>query len=481
MVPTAGMMGIASQLQAWRGLDLFGATEVLTWWRGKVPAFAFRGPDLRIEQRLFRSDGMMLNRHHALDQSMQRALGLDARVERSQWGVGITGGAGQTLSDPDAHYSEVADAIAGIAAEQLGVEAVHVTVMPSGGAPWNRGEASTPFYNARTERMLEGRAPKGLVEVEIDNEKHVGVDPCFYAPKVTAASGAIVGRFASSFTALRGRKYRPAMDLIATHCLSLDRASIMNAAPAMRACGGMLFPSLAVGEIPATPFGPLCLVLRFSVVLEGLKPYRKGRGAWPIVVYKSDAWTGGVSSFRQGGAIVLFEQLTGAWEPSPYRNDHGVTSAHPWTLGPSISESGFMATEVDLVSNTAQLASSMFARAKLWDREITPERMAALSDQPKDRYPYLEAKSAAVVALESAPLALCPVSYADAARSFLATAGWSGELVTVATPPEWGRALQGEWDDNKAIVQWHYAWLLRDVILAQATARGLVQELLEAR
>jgi len=267
------------------------------------------------------------------------------------------------------------------------------------------------------------------------------------------------------------------MDLIATHCLSLDRAEIMGAAKAIRACGGLLFPSIAVGEIPATPFGPLCLVLRFGIVLEGLSPYKKRRGAWPIVVYKSDAWTGGVSSFIKGGAIVLFEQLTGAWEASPYLNDHGVVSAHEWVLGPPISETGYMGEMVPLIKNTLALADAIGMRAKLWKRDITPERMQALGDRPKDRYPYLEAKSAAVVSLDSAPVALCPAFLARDAEAFLSTAGWRGDLLQVPTPPEWGEVLAGRHIEMRDEINYQYGWMLHDLIVAWATSKGLVAEI----
>lgn len=101
--PADAMKNAANRLlRQWNGARDMGATDVLHWELADgTPAFAFRGPALRIESNSLGQDKYPVNnRGHHADVTLQKALGLDTKLAYQGYHpIGIDGGAGQTMSE----------------------------------------------------------------------------------------------------------------------------------------------------------------------------------------------------------------------------------------------------------------------------------------------------------------------------------------------------------------------------------------------
>jgi len=456
MIPDA-LKQAAQRLLAWDGTRRIGASDVLAWVRKGVPCFAFGGDSVNLESHVF-ANRAWPNQDYRVDIGMQKAMGFEVSVEhweRSYRVRSFESDIGQTMSEGEADVGEVFESIQRVVSEALGGKEVFIALLAKEGQPWNWGETSTPYYSAKKNRVLAGVAPPGVFEVEMidrDTEKKVrrpAVDLCLHAGVVAPNRPEPIVAIAKG------------MQLLLTHSFNLDIRSL-EIASAVHQCGGLLFPSMALGEIPASAFGTVSLFASVSTVLEGLKPYRTGRGAWPVTLYRTDAWTGGTTEFATLGATTLFEQLTGYYEVDVYLNDR----AHMWTLGPPTTTTGISGdVPVTTIKSTTEMISALSKRTKLWTRKMTKARMDQLSARPTDRYPYLEAKSNSVLSPACFPLAVGPTQHAKRAAEFLGEAGFRCELLTIDVEPG---ALDAMVKRGDNLLTYEYAWVVRDVALAWA-------------
>jgi hypothetical protein len=439
--PDERMRELATRLYAWRGRELLGARDVMVWVRRPGAEFgavgvAFHGDALKMTgHALVRP---LDNRRSSLDLSLQRALGMpgDARSGRTgTWPVR------QTMSDGQAHLAEVLDAVEQLTSEFLGGEnLVEATLMPLEGAPWSPGNTPTPYYSARHGKAMSQR-PGYVVEVETRDGPALGADFCDVAATIGHCGGTgVVGMFRSDTPSF-----------LVTHAVGIfERVggrTPAQTARLIRDCGGLLFPSVAVGVVPATNFGELVLVADVSLILAGLRPYKK-RGAWPVVVYETDVWTETTTTFLADGAAELLVELT---DIPNYMYKH-----HFWALGPPV-----MDAEVAPLTSTKKLRLALGRRAKIWPEVLTEEDLDDTRARHGDdvhRYPYLEAKVNGITTMDCFPLAVCPRGQTRTYRSFLKGIGFGGTLITVKKPP----AVEGR--DPR----WDYAWAVREAVLDYA-------------
>jgi hypothetical protein len=466
----APLTAVADALLRWRGTSMLGAKDVLVWTKAPMRVgVAFRGDALRLERaallRGLRNRRSRRDEYRGeLDLALQDALGVDV---------------GQTMSEDDeVHISEVMDGVGRVVGRALEAQVglatgsirVDATLMPEQGSPWVLGQRVTPYYSAARGKMLATKAPDWGIEVEIrDHGKKLGADFCKLSPVIEP------GRDPHVVGDVRGEGF------VVTHSFDMEmrgkaRGEAMTVASRVKDCGGLLFPSLAVGMVPATIFGLVVLAADVATVLPSMRPYKK-RGAWPVVVYSTDTWTTTTSEVVTHGSVALFEELTG-------NRTFGIYGEHHfWTLGPPVSEGGGLGApeSFKLVASTRELATAIARRRKKWPMDLTAPQMAALQERyatTEDYYPYLEAKVNGVVQLGCFPLALAPEWQAEDTAQFLRVAGFRGALAPVHVARDVERLLRDErtpWDDRKA-AEWHYAWAARDVLAAWAErGRGALQ------
>lgn len=458
------VMRAADGLYKWRGIEEMGGKDVLAWVMSDgTYGFAVQGPALRIE-RCFGEQGWPINNHQGYsDVALQKALGLDAHLERGHGWVGVEGGIGQTMSEGRVSIDEAEPAITSVLSHVLDDHSVHFTLMPTEGAPWNVGDTCTPYYSAKKRKMLCGKPPGGTISVEVDasfrsgemerRENVPGIDFCTIADRIDETEGGIVGTTTGDDT------------FLLTHSFNLDPkynvGSPKEAAAAIVRCGGMLYPSLALSDVPASNFGTCCLVARLPVALRMLKPYKaRSRGAWPVTIYHTDAWTETTRNFVSNASATLFEQLTGLWEP--------FSNGHMMMLGP-MSRDYAGPANAKIISSVSQLRSTLKKKRNRWKRSMTVAQIEAASDMSDLRYPYLEVKVNGILGIPNTfPIAVCPTYLKSRTQEFLKAIGFNGRLLTIPIAGEFKDILRQDKSVSiyeTARAQWDYAWMVRDAVV----------------
>jgi len=466
---------IAALMQSWeRGKGTIGYDEVLVWWRRGGIGVALRGDALRIEKRFFETQ-MVKNSDHYFDLDMQKAFGFNVYPEYSRQGhgriIGVSGGAGQLLPTPDAHYSEVIGGIETcirVYLENQNIEEidVHVTLMPNEGSPWEPSDTPTPYYNAKTKEIHFAPLPEWMVGVDVRSErggeavKAPGVDFCKIMPILKSDPD---GCFIIRDNAKK-------IYFMATHAFDFSRRGVgwREVSKFVNRCGGLLFPSIAIGQMPAMAIGTIVFVIDPMVVLQGMKPYKTGRGRWPIVTYTTDVWTEITSGFLGEIAAEAFAQLTGQWELSSY----GVP--HFYILGPRISR---MTEEIGatIVLDTKKLSNTMSRRARTWHRDLDIAEVVGLQDVlTVDRYPYLEAKANGIVGIESLVACVVPSSLVNQARAFLRSINFQGEVISIPVTKAEAKALE---EGTMYVTLFDYSWRVHDAIVNVAQETGRIEVL----
>lgn len=320
------------------------------------------------------------------------------------------------------------------------------TFIPEPGYPW----PADRFYSAKAQRWVDvdPEPPEWLLpEPIVDEGRHInspGADLCkLFDAEFGHQIGAVLARYARGVNDL----------MMATHAMGtfdgMTRSgSWDDNAAAVNACGGLLFPSLALGPIPATNFGPYVLIADVGTVLNALKPMLPARTKPMAYVYSSDAWTGRTGDFLADVAIATFEQMHGHSDYMYYIDTH-VWQTGPQPDAPELSGPGF----AERVTRVTQLKRELRERFNIWRRDLTPEEVEDVRESvsmTKARYGYLEAKIAGVMPMREFPLAVGPAGMSDGFRSFLRATGFVGELLEVELPPEVLALMQG---DDAAMVQ----------------------------
>jgi hypothetical protein len=224
----------------------------------------------------------------------------------------------------------------------------------------------------------------------------------------------------------------------------------------------MLYPSLAVADVPATNFGPVCLFARVPLVVRMLKPYKqRTRGRPAVTVYNTDAWTDVTRDFVGSRAAELFDQLTGRWEIR--------YAEHMMTLGPRIMEDvRTFGPDVKRLTSMSQLRTALNRKRGRWHEGMTAEQIEQASDGTDLKYPYCEAKVNGILRIaDTFQVAVCPSYMKARVSKFLTAIGFNGALLTVPVKGELKNMLEDKWKsvEDAAKGQWDYAWLVREKVL----------------
>ena len=316
-----------------------------------------------------------------------------------------------------------------------------MTLIPEPGYPW----PTDRYYSAQKGRWVVPQRPEWLLPENVKEESRgidsPGVDLCklfrdapsgFEMEALTARYGSASDDFFMVTHAMGSIENMTRFGDWETNAARVDE------------CGGLLFPSMAIGPFPATNFGVCILVADVGLILSSLKPYLKRTFGRPLAdVFDTDVWTGGTSTFMTDGALHAFDQLHGHSDYLSYWD------LNIWTMGPPDSPGPAMGTKLDKVT---QLKRELKQRFKLWSRKLmgSVEAVKTLQAQvtdSKSRYGYLEAKISALLPISSFPLAVAPKQAEPGFRTFLKKTGFRGKLVVVDLPHEVAEAMLFYGDD----------------------------------
>lgn len=345
---------------------------------------------------------------------------------------------------------------------------LRITFIPEPGYPWPCD--NDVYLSVAKKKLIKSSRPPWLIERIVDASRSIdspGVDLCqIFETETVRPMNTVVGRYGD----------RPDDVFMVTHAMSSLTGQTRfgdweKNAEAVNNCGGLLFPSMAVGPIPAANFGLAVLIADVGLVLNSLKPYRRRAERAVVGVYDTDAWTGTTRDFLLNGAISAYEQLHGH---SVYTYD-----LHVWPLGAPTAPELNGPAEASTLDTTKQLIAELKRRFKIWRRGLTPEKyetIAADHALAKARYGYLEAKVNAVMPMRDFPLAVVPRELESGFSKFLAATGFVGELLTVDLPAEVREVMDENWsppdmlwERREAIRTWawtEYGWNVLDRVMA---------------
>ncbi len=417
-----------------------GVRDVL--WDPETETVALVGPALTLERRLFVDGGNFFrNPHNSVDTQWAHLNGI--QIERTNYGTR------PQWFQEEMHISDFLQALSGAirdAAGEDGKGEISVTFSPEPGYPYTPGRTKK-LYSAKKNKWFTPEQPPYLMKTkDRDGKEHWGANFCQLAPLICGGSKYMAGQLGE-------------LPMLTTHCSPLATGVFGKVREEMmqplRECKGFLFPSLAVGMIPATNFGETVFVVDPMVPLGGMKPYR-GRGSYTAVTYTSDVWTEGGSELVGGLAIHTYEQLHGVpdW----------IYTSHFYILGPEIKETGFADEQVTPISGTRKLATTIARRYKKWPENMNLDKFKAMSEQMNiDRYAYLECKVNGIVGWDCIPLVATPKQFADKVAAALGSTGFKGRLLSIeGLPEEMLTALlgtgKGSLEQHNYLV-YQYAWL----------------------
>jgi hypothetical protein len=458
--PPEALADVARRLLAWARVVFPRGTvrDVFAWVRparegfGARPAFAFHGPALRLEASLgMREDHLVWNRHHRLDITVCHALGIPQRTPHGPHGSTPSP---RFFDDSDLGvYSLLSSLESAIEdAPSLGLDpdtdTVDATVLPEPGYPWEG--PGTRFFSAARGRWIEATRPpwetRPLLVRDPGGTEDIlrpVADWCMLAPRaepVHPGHGEI-REGGHSRDGLIGWALADRTPVLVTHTFEIGDAQ--SGAPPWREtareivrCGGLLFPSLAVGQIPAANFGPAVLVADPILVLRDLKPYRRrGRGMPATALFSTDAWTSNTRQVVLSLAAWLHDQLTGRTDADSF-----LGNTHLEILGPELEPQGGP-EDARRIVNTRGMLAEVKARHRFWapglSLEAFREKAAAVAEAEYAdrtlrtlalRYAYLEAKARTIVPMGAFLACYVPRVEARSFRAFLKAAGFKGAV-----------------------------------------------------
>jgi len=455
----------ADALQRWAyGKRVLGFTEVLTW-NGpseREAMFAMRGPTVKMENLMLRPD-LIGNPGSMLDTSLQKAFGFSPVID--EWGQ-IRSEVGQLLDTHNSSLDALISAIEGVIAYFMGTQQAFMSIMPAEGSPWEPMQRETTFYNARTGKL--GKTPKPhwikrLTSYGIPEDSQrcdlihkwgmLGAELCHLAPVLPRPPGRAMALVTS------GNEFFLATHNLGSGDLKADLKAWKSSARHINACGGILFPSIAVGPIPALTFGMITLVINPDVVFSGLKPYTGKTITSPVTVYSTDAWTETHRSFEGYVSNLLAEQLTGHW--------NGDGPRHFYILGLPVKTNS--PSEASHVSSTRGLDDVLARKSRAWHPGLTYAEVGKLRERGKDdAYLYAEAKVNGVLPVEAITACAVPSPFEKEAESFLQAIHCHAPLIVVpSTKRELKLIANGDMRESFDAL-YALGWRTREAILEEA-------------
>jgi hypothetical protein len=340
------------------------------------------------------------------------------------------------------------------------------------GYPWpENDQPGIAYWSAKEKKIVHPERPAWLIKVEERDEgkEVLGVNPCRVFPPEPSSSEwplwGVAGKqdiiVAHSMTLLPTPD-APAFPFLGKKAYKETGAAIEN----VRDCGGLLFPSLSIGSIPASNFGPISLIGHLGLVLDGLKPYKaRGRDAtsW---VYAHDAWTVSIGDLMREVSVRLFDELHGHED---YTYGYEI-----WSLGPPAElVSGGPSGGSTPINTVSALITAAKRRGASFKRGMTLEQFNATNEAVAgtvDKYAYCEAKGRRVVSLDEFPFMIGPDTLKEPMQAFAKGTGYKGKLIFLRDTLDVGAGRADEGYDYR-LFQW--SWIVADAVKKLADPKQL--------
>ncbi len=422
---------IAQKLLAW--MKRWQVRNVFMWEDSYgTMVFGLSGKALQLQRHLMEEDEPGSNLQHWLTSSAAAAFGIELEWTEDRLGPSGRKPRPQFWHGEKIFRVEFLEGIERLLDYLLGTEeGANVVLIPEPGYPWH-SDYVMRYYDAKKNRVVISKKPSWAVRGTYEDPTLPLPDPVYHPSEVGEREG-YVADYCQVFPSVNLSEKFPqtlvnlprGSEVMVTHTLELprvpeeeDRKLIIQTAHEIKKCGGLIFPSLAVGLIPASNFGPITLVMSAGCVLSGLHPYRP-RGRYPVVLYNADVWTETVGAIKGELGRALFEELTGLGANYYYRH-------HLLALGPVMKEGEIVSgVEAKRIRNVREMETTIRKRFGLWKGLIRPEQWIEKTRMltPAQSYAYLEAKVSNILGLENIQFAVCATEFKETTRLFLKSLG----------------------------------------------------------
>lgn len=439
--------------------------DVILWRHERGLSFALRGNGWNIA-KILSSFPRRQYRMHEIELIAAASLGVKQKIDsRGFPSPQFTSG---SLDMSTGEYFEMLDSISVEFLDFDPSRLLSVTCLPYPGVPMTKQGKTLPYFSVAKKRMIEPSAtPRWVIDntrytdFSMNEQKPSGksVDLCLIA-RTAEAPPHVARRFGYAI-----RKHTP---LLFAHSVN-EALFTKEAREGLERCGGLIFPSLSVGVVPASNFGTISMIFDPRTVIHSLAPYRKRRSSPPdFMLYETDTWTPGTSELLGSYAKETFDELSGNADFSSYYRKEGVLrSIGPWGLSN------------DAGTRTIHSVSEMFRvaqrRAKAWPRGLSEEQFHARVQQyagSKEQYGYLEAKALCTVPIGWLSAVAAPRSLLRRTVAHLRSLGFEGSAIEVPLSAEEDRALDPQFIvHNEATDQlrFEYAWRVSDAVYRQTS------------
>ena len=301
------------------------------------------------------------------------------------------------------------------------------------------------FYSAKHNKMFRVKPPPTRKIKEINGESSYTINPCyiFKSKKISKPDRTSIG------LDLDGYKYGR---LFATHCFDSFRKSSEDGdfryknelsdsqksiADSISSCGGLLFPSVAISELPATQFGFNVLVLNTEILLDWFKKKQRVSKNLPFYIYNSDGFTGTSASFFGSFSKNLYDECYDGFDIM-YRN----LSLHTYQNFDVVNgKYEYIDKNIKLVRTEKELVKALNYKKKIMDKHL--KKMSTLSDEDAasyfenlghDKYWLSEVKFSCILDINCFSMCFCPDYMFNNTKAFLDKIGFRGMIIPINLP-----------------------------------------------
>lgn len=446
--------------------------DVILWVSedGSSATYAIRGAPWRL-YRCILAKSPIYQRGHSMEMLAAGSLGVKQHMRGGYPSPQFSGGDSMSIAE----FFEMMDGILYAAlSDHVEDPGVSLTMLPYPGVPMTLRAEPIPyfsvkekgggFFNPKTPRWV---GPETLVNIEFQDEMRRTANLCLIAR--TAAP--VPWPLATHAVQSRGR----ARDTIAIVAHSSDESILSEQAEkGIDVCGGLIYPSLSVGTIPASNFGPISIIFDPRVVLRDLSPFRNQRSQIPpdVILYMSDQWTPNTNEIFSNYAAMTFLELSGNADFSNYYRPEKVL----YSLGPMNLARPGAGDSVEVIDTVAAMFREIQNRMRIWKDQGYQSFLKTLeSATGHAHYGYLEAKVISVLPLTAASALVAPSHRIGAISSYMSQFGFRGTLIPMELTKEEHDVFYEERgsDFEQDWIRLRYAWKVSRAVVAEGQSIAL--------
>lgn len=432
--------------------------DVAFWIGGKgYVRFAIRGNPWLLYRCLI-SRTPIYQRAFSLELVAAAALGVKQRTNSGWPSPQFSSGGSMCLAE----FFEMMDLIISSALSASGIDAeASLTVMPYPGVPMTLSAEPIPYFSVRERGVVrKASAPRWVgppVSVNIDGRgyrERMSVNLCLIARNAKPLDGA------ASLYAVSGSGSARGTVIMAAHSTN-DALLSEQAEKGIESCGGFLYPSISVGSVPASNFGPISIIFDPRLILKDLSPFRKTRSRDvppDTILYLTDSWTPDTNEILGNYSAKAFIELSGNEDFSSYYRPEGTLYA----LGPIGFASAPISGEVVRIDSTKKMIDAVRRRMNIWKDQSYEDFVATRSKASNEHhYGYLEAKAISVIPISWASAVVAPDYQCDRIASYLSQFGFSGASIPLRLSPDEERVFSDNNNrqaDHDDWIRLRYSW-----------------------